>query len=116
MSSSPDRSAIPADIAPYVDEAFFEAAFEGVTDAPVAEPAPGPLRGYLEDCSPGRIAGWAQDSASPVHLAIMLGGMKLTELSADAWRADLSEAAIGTGHHAFEFHPDPPLPATCWTT
>ncbi len=109
MSAPPTNPiAVPPEIASYVDEAFFETAFEGVTDDPVL--SPGPLQGYLEDCSPDRIAGWAQDSGGgPVRVAIMLGRIKLAELSADSWRADLSEAAIGTGHHAFEFRPNPPI-------
>jgi len=110
LSTPPNPTTVPPEIASYVDEAFFEAAFEGVTEAPVPATAPGQLQGYLEDCSPDRIAGWALDSAGgPVRVSIMLGRMKLAELLADSWRADLSEAAIGTGHHGFEFRPTPPI-------
>ena len=109
----------PAQAVPQFDDAFFEEAFEGLTEAgpsgtaPVAGPAAtGVLKGYLEDCSPDRIAGWAQDSrpgAAPVRVAVMLGRLVLAEVLANLWRADLSAAGIGTGHHAFEFRPVPPM-------
>jgi hypothetical protein len=96
---------------------FFDTAFEGLTETAPAEAksgktALGALKGYLEDCSPDRIAGWAQNSrpgAPPVQVAIMLGRLVLAELVAESWRADLSAADIGTGHHAFEFRPVPPI-------
>jgi hypothetical protein len=113
----------PAPVGPdQADDDFFAEAFDGVAAsipgmaAPFSETAgdqtPGALRGYLEDCSPDRIAGWAQDErpgAPPVHVAILLGRIVLAELVADSWRADLSAAEIGTGHHAFEFRPGAPI-------
>jgi hypothetical protein len=111
-------------ISPFDDD-FFDTAFEGLTQAAMSaitagsstdghaiDASPGPFRGYLEDCSPSRIAGWAQDlrpGTPAVHVAIMLGRIVLAELVANLWRADLSAAAIGTGSHAFEFKPDPPI-------
>ena len=69
-------------------------------------------KGYLEDCSPGRIAGWAQDQKhidSPVRVAVLLDGAVVAEMEADVWRRDLEDAFIGDGCHAFEFRPVPPL-------
>jgi hypothetical protein len=74
---------------------------------------PGVLRGYLEDCSPGRIAGWAQDMLevdAPVRVAIMLDGVTLGEIAANAWRPDLAKAGIGRGDHGFDFCPAEPIP------
>jgi hypothetical protein len=110
------------DTAPQFDDDFFETAFDGIIEAvpitieavraEVTGTTPGKLKGYLEDCSPDRIAGWAQNafpSAPPVQLCIMLGRIVLANISADSWRADLSDADIGTGHHAFDFQPIPPI-------
>jgi hypothetical protein len=118
----PNSIAVPAEDAVRMDDDFFANAFEGINEAPQAKadavygqhdgPALGLLRGYLEDCSPDRIAGWAQNlrpGAPPVRVAIMLGRIVLADVVADKWRADLSAANIGTGHHAFEFRPVPPI-------
>ena len=84
----------------------------GVEDTP--PPRTARLRGFLEDCSPTRIAGWAQDrqnEAKPVHIAILLDGAVLAEIKADQWRKDLQAAQIGDGFHAFEYRPASPLPS-----
>jgi hypothetical protein len=84
----------------------------GAVDSP--EPTPGPIRGYLEDCRPTRIAGWAQNTVSgkrAVHVVILLDGAVLAEVVANQWRKDLQDADIGDGHHGFEFHPTRPLAA-----
>jgi hypothetical protein len=77
-------------------------------------PRRGELCGFLEDCSPGRIAGWARDTQyidGAVRVAVLLDGAVVAEMDADGWRQDLEDAAIGNGCHAFEFRPVPPLSA-----
>jgi hypothetical protein len=88
----------------------------GLRDAwssPYGDPL-GELRGWVEDCSPERIAGWAQNMEFPhagVVLSIFLGDDKLADIIANKQRADLEEAGIGDGRHAFEYRPKTPIPA-----
>ena len=87
------------------------AARAGVAEI-VPAPVRGPIRGYLEDCSPTRIAGWAQDSLQmddPVEVTILVGDEVLTQVTADQWRSDLQAAQIGDGDHGFEYRPATPL-------
>jgi hypothetical protein len=74
----------------------------------------GELRGWVEECRPDRIAGWAQNMEFPhagVVLSIFLGNEKLVDIIANKQRADLEEAGIGDGRHAFEYRPKTPIPA-----
>ena len=67
--------------------------------------APPPkLRGRLETAEPTRIAGWAMDPAAPgeaVALELLIDGAPMGRLVARTFRADLAEAGIGEGRHAF---------------
>jgi hypothetical protein len=75
---------------------------------PAVEPA-GALRGYVDRASPDRVCGWAQDADSPeepVALEITLSDVPVLTVLANAFRADLRRAALGSGCHAF----DVPLP------
>ena len=72
--------------------------------APAAEPN-GALRGYVDDAAPGHVCGWAQDSVSPetpVALEIIAGDRPVLCVLANAYRADLRRAGLGSGCHAFE--------------
>jgi len=63
-------------------------------------------RGNLDLVSRDRIEGWAHDADRPgasIRLRIFDNTLLLTELSADQYRADLKEAGIGDGSHAFSF-------------
>jgi len=63
-------------------------------------------RGNLDLVSRDRIEGWAQDADQPdasIRLRILDNKNLLVELSADQYRADLEEAGIGNGRHAFSF-------------
>jgi hypothetical protein len=64
----------------------------------------GPLRGYVDEPGPTICSGWAQDSENPetpVCLDIMLNGARVARLLANLYRADLRQAGLGSGCHAF---------------
>ena len=64
------------------------------------------LRGNIEVANPARLAGWVQDksrSDAAVDLLITNNGVEAGSILADRYRADLVEAEIGNGHHAFDF-------------
>ena len=80
--------------------------------AEIAVPAArvfGELRGHIDDChidAVGRVtvAGWAQDLAhpdGPVCLDIVVDGVVAALTFAEGFRADLEQAGIGNGCHAF---------------
>ena len=65
----------------------------------------GPLRGYVDTAGPDRVCGWAQDMDSPeepVALEILVGGRPVLCLLANGYRADLRQAGLGSGCHAFD--------------
>ena len=65
----------------------------------------GPLQGYVDETGPDRICGWAQDGDSPgepVALEISIDGVPVLCVLANAYRADLRQAGIGSGCHAFD--------------
>jgi autotransporter passenger strand-loop-strand repeat protein len=71
---------------------------------PVVEPV-GALRGYVDQAAPERVCGWAQDLDSPeepVALEISVGDVPVMTVLANAFRADLRKAGVGSGCHAFE--------------
>ncbi len=79
----------------------------GILDASGGERASA-LRGYIDEVTPKRIAGWAQNPDRPdvpVCLDVFAGGQMIGQVLANAYRADLSRAGIGSGHHAFTFVP-----------
>jgi hypothetical protein len=76
----------------------------GLPPAPHAEP--GPLRGFVDVTMPGLVEGWAQDEAAPetpVALDVLRAGARIGRVLANRYRADLREAGIGSGCHAFRF-------------
>ena len=66
------------------------------------------LRGYVDEVSPRRIAGWAQNVAhpeAPVCLDIYAGDRLIGQVLANRYREDLERAGLGSGRHSFEFTP-----------
>ena len=64
----------------------------------------GPLRGFVDEAGPERAAGWAQCEASPeapVCLDIFVDGVRVMRALANLYRADLRDAGLGSGNHAF---------------
>jgi hypothetical protein len=64
----------------------------------------GPLRGFVDAATPGWVCGWAQDADSPeepVALEISVGSVAVLTVLANAFRADLRKAGLGSGCHAF---------------
>jgi hypothetical protein len=71
---------------------------------PVVEPA-GALRGFVDHAGPEHVCGWAQDADSPeepVAPEVLVDGMPVLTVLANAYRADLRKAGLGSGCHAFE--------------
>jgi hypothetical protein len=70
----------------------------------------GALRGYVDEPGPEICSGWAQDlenPETPVCLDILVDGARIARVLANLYRADLRDAGIGSGCHAFRA----PLPA-----
>jgi len=75
-------------------------------------PRIGKLRGYVDEVSARRVAGWVQTvehPEAPVCLDIFAEGRMIGQVLANAYRADLWRAGIGSGHHAFTFAPPPDI-------
>ena len=71
-----------------------------------------PLRGNVDDVTPYRIAGWAQNPdhpEAPQCLDIIAGGRVIAQVLANRHREDLERAGLGSGAHGFEFVPPPDL-------
>jgi uncharacterized repeat protein (TIGR03803 family) len=65
----------------------------------------GSLRGFIDVAIPERVTGWAQDEDSPeepVALEISANGVPILCILANGYRADLRQAAVGSGCHAFD--------------
>ena len=76
----------------------------GLPPPPPAEP--GRLRGFVDMAGPGVVEGWAQDEAdaeTPVALDVLRGGRRIGRVLANRYRADLRDAGLGSGCHAFRF-------------
>jgi hypothetical protein len=70
---------------------------------PSIEPA-GAMRGYVDEAGPARVCGWAQDAdrpEEPVALEICVDGVIVLTVLANGYRADLRNASLGSGCHAF---------------
>jgi RHS repeat-associated protein len=79
------------------------AALAGISTEPEAA---GPLRGFIDLVDACSVQGWAQDCDHPdvpVCLAIHDGETLLGHALASGYRADLAQAGVGNGHHAFVF-------------
>jgi hypothetical protein len=69
-----------------------------------ADGVPGTLRGFVDVIQAGVISGWAQDEAAPetpVCLDVFADGRRLARVLANAYRADLRAAGMGSGCHGF---------------
>ncbi len=75
--------------------------------AGIVRPPPathGALRGYVDEPGPSVCTGWAQDvenPETPVCLNIMVDGAPVARVLANLYRADLRQAGLGSGCHAF---------------
>ncbi|OYV37090.1 MAG: hypothetical protein B7Z81_06495 [Acidocella sp. 20-61-6] len=79
---------------------------------PRTEEVRGKLRGFIDIAGPDRVAGWAQNVAQPeipVRLTLLASGQPAAQLLANRYRADLRDAGIGNGCHAFELAIPPGL-------
>ncbi len=66
----------------------------------------GPVRGFLDLAGPELVTGWIQWEAAPerpVTLEIYAAGKPVAQLLANKYRADLRDAKLGSGCHAFEW-------------
>jgi hypothetical protein len=70
------------------------------------------LRGNLDRADRAQVVGWAQAGEPPVALVVLVNGAPVGRVLANRWRADVAEAGIGDGRHAFEFAFNPPLAST----
>jgi hypothetical protein len=83
------------------------AALRPVVRRAAARVTPGPLRGYIDIVTAGRIEGWAQDQNNPelpVLLEVLAGNRVIGTVLACDYRADLAAAGIGQGRCHFVFH------------
>jgi hypothetical protein len=68
----------------------------------------GGLRGFVDEVSPNRICGWAQNidhPEAPVCLDVFANGRLIGQTLANKYREDLELAGLGSGRHSFEFRP-----------
>jgi hypothetical protein len=66
--------------------------------------APGPMRGFIDIETDGRIEGWVQDLANPnqpVLIEVVAGGELVARAVANLYRADLAASGVGSGRHAY---------------
>jgi hypothetical protein len=103
---------------PRVEDGFLLQALQRQIDQrvglPLTEEARGKLRGFVDIAGPDRVAGWAQNAAQPeipVRLTLLASGQPAAQLLANRYRADLREAGLGSGCHAFELAIPPGLAA-----
>jgi hypothetical protein len=65
----------------------------------------GALRGFVDQATGQTVSGWAQcetQPEAPVCLDILVDGKRVMLALANRYRADLREAGLGSGRHAFE--------------
>jgi hypothetical protein len=71
----------------------------------------GALAGRLDEVTRQAVSGWValQDDAGPVAVELVVDGVVLPPVVADAHRADLAAAGVGDGRRGFRLVLDPPL-------
>jgi len=76
----------------------------------------GPLVGFLDVCSRGRLVGWAAREDRPdeiVTISVFVDESEVAQVRCHVPRKDLAEAGgFGDGAHGFNYAFDPPLPTT----
>ncbi|MDR3506082.1 MAG: NF038122 family metalloprotease [Acidocella sp.] len=94
---------------PRLESGFALAAAQAEVNAragfPLMTEVAGGLRGFIDTAGPERVTGWAQCEAAPeapVALDILAGGAPVAQVLANAYRADLRRAGLGSGCHGFE--------------
>ena len=81
---------------------------------PQVEPI-GTLRGFVDQARSDRLCGWAQDLHSPeepVTLEVLVDDQPVLCILANAYRADLRQAGMGSGCHAFDVALPADMPGT----
>jgi glycosyltransferase involved in cell wall biosynthesis len=86
---------------------------EASREAPTAK-----VHGYVDDATFEWLNGWAWYPDRPleaVTLRVLADGVVIARVVANAYRADVAAAGIGTGRYGFELRADfkPPLGTTC---
>ena len=74
--------------------------------------SPRPIEGFVDGCVGGEIRGWAMYPGQPqrrVHVLAISDGRVVAETLADISRADLVQAGLGDGRHAFRLKLPPDL-------
>ncbi len=95
--------------APRRDEGFeIEAARQKIAARAgiVAAASQGELRGWVEGVTSDALWGWALDAGAPdapVCLHVLADGCVIGRVLANRFRADLRDAGLGCGRHAFHF-------------
>jgi hypothetical protein len=82
------------------------AALRPVVRRAAARAMPGPLRGYIDIITSGRVEGWAQDQKNPelpVLLEVLADDRVVGTVLACDYRADLAAAGIGQGRCHFAY-------------
>jgi glycosyltransferase involved in cell wall biosynthesis len=76
-----------------------------MTPAFMSDPTPPTLTGHIDQADRHAVTGWAMDPArpgEPVLLEVVLDGEVVGSFPADRHRADLEQAGLGDGRHAFQ--------------
>jgi glycosyltransferase involved in cell wall biosynthesis len=71
----------------------------------MTDASPPPLTGHIDQADRHAVTGWAMDPArpgEPVLLEVVLDGEVVGTFPADRHRADLAQAGMGDGRHAFQ--------------
>jgi hypothetical protein len=104
----PNQRAAQATCLPLVEDGFALHAIQRRLNARAGILPPpetnGAMRGYVDQPGPIFCTGWAQDlenPETPVCLDIMADGTHIATVLANFYRADLRQAGLGSGCHAF---------------
>ena len=63
------------------------------------------LRGFIDEAKPDAISGWVWDPERPqqrLTVDLLAGDARIARVAANEFRADLAQAGIGDGRHAFK--------------
>ena len=66
-------------------------------------------RGFVDYVDGGRVEGWADGGDRPAIISVDVDGVRVANVTADIYRADVERAGIGDGRRGFVYHFVPPL-------